>query len=203
MYFDERSFWYLQHLKQILCHLYPPANFSSAAYTDLSQVGHFGTSAGLKGILILFWIIEITKSFNEERSCVSKTVFCFELKVIIFLAKKKWSCAKVRPDSFRLIFTFDGIFSLKVQKTCSLRSFFSPSFSNMKKIVKIWKEKSLIFGIFVWLIRFLSYRPGLQEYVARDFMMRNVLLYRKRKLSRQEFPSYQIICVHMCNCCKS
>ena len=30
---------FLQHLKQILCHLKPPAIFSSAAYTALSHLG--------------------------------------------------------------------------------------------------------------------------------------------------------------------
>nr|CAI5841616.1 unnamed protein product [Callosobruchus analis] len=42
----------LPHLKHDLWNLYPPATRSSAAYTDLPHLGHFGLSAGLKGILI-------------------------------------------------------------------------------------------------------------------------------------------------------
>ncbi|VEN36187.1 unnamed protein product, partial [Callosobruchus maculatus] len=43
---------HLPHLKHDLWNLYPPATRSSAAYTDLPHFGHFGLSAGLKGILI-------------------------------------------------------------------------------------------------------------------------------------------------------
>ena len=42
---------FLQHLKQTLCHLNPPATFSSAAYTFLSHLGHLGASGALKGIV--------------------------------------------------------------------------------------------------------------------------------------------------------
>ena len=42
---------YLLHLKQTLCHLCPPASFSSAAYTARSHLGHFDTSGALNGIV--------------------------------------------------------------------------------------------------------------------------------------------------------
>ena len=45
---------YLPHLKQILCHLYPPAIFSSAAKTDLAHFGHCGACGALKGIISSF-----------------------------------------------------------------------------------------------------------------------------------------------------
>lgn len=41
----------LPHLKHVLCHFWPPASRSSAAYTDFPHLGHFGFSGGLKGIL--------------------------------------------------------------------------------------------------------------------------------------------------------
>lgn len=44
---------HIPHLKHPLCHLCPPATRSSAAYTDLPHLGHFGFSAGLKGILVV------------------------------------------------------------------------------------------------------------------------------------------------------
>ena len=49
---------HLPHLKQILCHLYPPAIFSSAAKTDLSHFGHFGACGALKGIISSFYAVE-------------------------------------------------------------------------------------------------------------------------------------------------
>ena len=45
---------YLLHLKQTLCHLCPPASFSSAAYTDRSHLGHIGASGALNGMVVLF-----------------------------------------------------------------------------------------------------------------------------------------------------
>ncbi len=41
---------HLQHLKQALCHLWPPAIFSSAAKTALLHFGHLAVSLGLNGI---------------------------------------------------------------------------------------------------------------------------------------------------------
>ena len=59
IYFDQCSsaiyycalYRYLLHLKQTLCHLCPPASFSSAAYTARSHLGHFDTSGALNGIV--------------------------------------------------------------------------------------------------------------------------------------------------------
>ena len=47
---------HMEHLKQPVCHLCPPANFSSAAYTDLLHFGHLGISIGLKGIFFDFGV---------------------------------------------------------------------------------------------------------------------------------------------------
>lgn len=50
----------LPHLKHVLWYLYPPATRSSAAYTDLLHLGHFGFSTGLKGILmdVFFFLLK-------------------------------------------------------------------------------------------------------------------------------------------------
>ena len=53
---------YLLHLKQTLCHLCPPASFSSAAYTARSHLGHFDTSGALNGIVTTCKI---------KRNCIS------------------------------------------------------------------------------------------------------------------------------------
>ena len=45
---------HMEHLKHPVCHLWPPASFSSAAYTDFPHFGHFGISIGLKGIFFDF-----------------------------------------------------------------------------------------------------------------------------------------------------
>ena len=66
--FNDKSFQNLNvlnllllHLKQALCHLWPPAIFSSAAYTDLVHLGHLGASElALNGILA-----SLTKLWNK------------------------------------------------------------------------------------------------------------------------------------------
>ena len=85
---------FLQHLKQILCHLQPPATFSSAAKTDRSHLGHFGASGALKGMfkivylgryyvyIYIFWYECLWSSnFFFVRNCINQltaglSVFC-------------------------------------------------------------------------------------------------------------------------------
>lgn len=45
------------HLKQNLCHLYPPAHISSAAYTDFPHFGHFACSKALNPGIV--WILKM------------------------------------------------------------------------------------------------------------------------------------------------
>jgi len=67
---------HIPHLKHDLWNLYPPATRSSAAYTDLPHFGHFGFSAGTKGILYDFYrLIEIKK--------IAKNKFQIELRLRI------------------------------------------------------------------------------------------------------------------------
>ena len=61
-----RLTWNIPQRRHIGCHFFPPASFSSAAYTDLSHRGHFSCWAGVKGIPAKSWII----FFEETQICV-------------------------------------------------------------------------------------------------------------------------------------
>lgn len=85
--------YYLPHLKHILCHLYPPAIRSSAAYTDLEHLGHFGCSIATKGILG----IELDDCTNKTENKI-KIFYCciimlyyyyYETSLIITNKKRK------------------------------------------------------------------------------------------------------------------
>ena len=83
-------------MKQTLCHLYPPATFSSAAYTDRPHLGHLGESATLNGILektFVYW----RRKFSSCKDYAKIVQVCCSSSLSLSLSLSHLSVRKPPP----------------------------------------------------------------------------------------------------------